>query len=136
MPPRHSAAHARHLLAALLVLTPVAASAAEAVDRENRPCLETVLSGLTWRGTNQLYCLKPDPRRTRRDPFGRCQERHFEVRLKNSCDFLIEVRWRFERDRAQQHRTLGPSQVFTVECAEISDQCDGSIVAVAAKYGN
>ncbi len=136
MRPRRSAPHAPRILGVLLALVPSIAAAVEAVDRENRACLETALSGVTWRGTNQLYCLKPDPRRTRRDPFGRCQERHYEVTLKNSCAFLIEVRWRFENETASRYRTLGPHQAFTVECAQISDQCEGSIVAVAEKVAN
>src|SRR5579871_373420 len=105
MRPRRSAPHAPRILGVLLALVPSIAAAVEAVDRENRACLETALSGVTWRGTNQLYCLKPDPRRTRRDPFGRCQERHYEVTLKNSCAFLIEVRWRFENETASRYRT-------------------------------
>ncbi len=123
-----------NVLSALLVLVPAGPAAAQARDSDDRPCLETVMTGVTWRGTSQLYCMKPDPDRTRRDPFGRCQERRFEITLKNNCGFAIEVRWRFENNiMAPQYRTLGPNQSFKADCRQISDHCGGSVKATAEK---
>jgi hypothetical protein len=125
----------RNVAAALLALA-AGAAWGQAVDSNNRDCLETVPTGMTWRGTSQLYCLKPDPMRTRRDAFGRCQERRFEITLKNNCEFLIEVRWRFDNGTPEQHRTLGPDQAITVDCGQLSERCDGSVVATAERVAN
>jgi hypothetical protein len=117
----------------LLALLAAGPAGAQALDRDDQPCLETVLSGVTWRGTSQLYCLKPDPSRTRRDAFGHCQERRFEVTLKNKCEFAIDVRWRFDTVMTPQYRTLAPNQSFTADCGQLSDRCGGSVIATAEK---
>ena len=123
-------------LAVALGLAAAAPARAQAVDREDRACLETVPSGTSWLGTNQLYCLKPDPGRTRRDAFGRCQERRFEVTLKNRCEFSILVRWRFTNGMPAQERALGPHQAFTLDCGQLSERCDGAVIASGEKLRN
>jgi hypothetical protein len=133
---RPAVASAPVTLAALLCVAAAGAASAQALDPERRTCLEQVLSGIGWSGTNQLYCLKPDPTRVRLDPFGRCRERRFEVTIKNICEFFVDVRWRFERERAEQRRTLGPNQAFTVDCGQLSDRCDGSVLATFQKAAN
>lgn len=131
------AALIRALLAALLSLMPVADALAEAaVDRNRENCLEIEPHRFPlWVGTSQLHCLKPDPRHTRRDAFGRCQERRFEVVMHNRCDFLIAVYWRFKNGMRQQQQFLSPTESHTVTCGQLSDQCDGAILAYADKLG-
>ena len=133
---RPPARRARPLAAALLVLALAAPARAQAVDRNKRDCLETVPSGTTWRGTSQLYCLKPDPMRTRHDAFGRCQERRFEITLKNSCEFLIDVRWRFDNETAERRLSLAPHHAVTVDCGQLSDRCNGGVIAFGDKAAN
>lgn len=123
----------RALLAALLGVLPVADARAQAaaVDKNREACLETAVTGSPWSSTSQLHCLKPDPTRTRKDPFGACQERRFEVTLHNRCDVLILVTWRFENGMRARQKALGPNQSYVVECGQLSDQCDGSVRASA-----
>lgn len=127
----------RHALrGVLLSLLSVADALAQtgAVDRNRDNCLETPLPDEQWVSSSQLHCLKPDPNRTRRDPFGRCQERRFEVKMRNRCEFVILVNWRFNNGMRVQQRALGPNQSFIVDCRQLSDQCDGSVIAYADKF--
>jgi hypothetical protein len=121
----------RALLALLLSVTPVADALAQAaaVDKNRDNCLETVPAGTFWAGTSQLHCLKPDPQRTRKDAFGRCQERRFEVSMRNRCDFMIIANWRFNNGMRLKQQVLGPNQAYTVDCGQLSDQCDGAVIA-------
>jgi hypothetical protein len=123
-------------MAALLIMMLAGSAFGQAVDANNRACLEILPSGTSWLGASQLYCLKPDPMRTRRDPFGRCQERRFEVTLKNACEYAILVRWRFNTSMAEQRRPLGPNQSFVVDCGQLSDRCDGGVLAFGDKLAN
>jgi hypothetical protein len=123
----------RAILALALTVLPMADALAQAWDRNRENCLETEATGTLWSSTSQLHCLKPDPQRTRRDPFGRCQERRFEVTMRNRCAFLVIANWRFNNGMRLQQRLLGPSQSFAVYCGQLSDQCDGSVIAYGEK---
>ncbi|MBV8166249.1 MAG: hypothetical protein JO021_05610 [Alphaproteobacteria bacterium] len=121
----------RALLALLLSVLPIADAFAQAaaVDKNRENCLETEATGTMWSATSQLHCLKPDPQRTRMDPFGRCQERRFEVTMRNRCDFMIISNWRFNNGMRLKQQVLGPNQIYVVNCGQLSDQCDGSVIA-------
>ena len=125
----------RALLALLLSVMPIADALAQAaaVDKNRENCLETEPTGAVWSATSQLHCLKPDPQRTRKDPFGRCQERRFEVTMRNRCDFFITAYWRFNNGMRLKQQFLGPSQSYVVNCGQLSDQCDGGVIAYGEK---
>ena len=124
----------RALLALLLSVMPIADALAQAaVDQNRENCLETEATGTVWSSTSQLHCLKPDPQRTRKDPFGRCQERRFEVTMRNRCDFFIIAYWRFNNGMRLKQQFLGPSQSYVVNCGQLSDQCDGGVIAYGEK---
>ena len=123
----------RALFALALSVLPVADALAQAWDRNRENCLETEATGTIWSSTSQLHCLKPDPQRTRRDPFGRCQERRFEVTMRNRCDFHIIANWRFANGMRLKQHFLGPSQSYIVNCGQLSDQCDGAVIAYGEK---
>jgi hypothetical protein len=124
----------RIAIGALIAIAHVPMALAQAVGSDNETCLKVEPQGTAWRGTSQLYCLKFDPMRTRKDPFGRCQERQFEVSLMNNCNFSVVLRWRFNNGTREQERLLGPSEVLSVVCGQISDRCEGDVIAYAEKF--
>jgi hypothetical protein len=123
----------RAVVALLLSLTPIADALAQAYDSNRENCLETLATGTIWSSTSQLHCLKPDPQRTRRDPYGRCQERRFEVTMRNRCDYFIVANWRFNNGMRLKQQFLGPNQSYIVNCGQLSEQCDGSVIAFGEK---
>lgn len=130
---RYDGAMPRHAVLLLLValLLPAERAWAQAVDRNKEDCLKVIPYSTDWRSTSQLHCLRFDPMRTRRDPFGRCQERRFEVELRNACEFPIIAHWRFNNGMREQHKLLGPSQVLHIDCGQVSDRCEGDVIAYA-----
>jgi hypothetical protein len=123
----------RLVVGAALCLAQVTPALSQAVDRYKEDCLKVEPHGTDWRGASQLHCLKFDPMRTRKDPFGRCQERRFEVDLRNNCDYAVTAFWRFNNGMREQQRLLGPNQSFSVACGQVSDRCEGDVIAHAEK---
>ena len=123
----------RHILVAMFGLAQAEPAWSQAVDRYKEDCLKVEAHGTDWRGASQLYCLRFDPMRTRKDPFGRCQERRFEVDLKNNCDYPVTAFWRFNNGMREQQKLLGPNQSFSVACGQVSDRCEGDVIAYAEK---
>ncbi len=53
--------------------------------------------------------------------------------MRNRCDFFIMADWRFNNGMRLKQQFLGPSQSYIVNCGQLSDQCDGGVIAYGEK---